>query len=333
MGAYRFGRRNKNASDNLKEMNTSRKEISVVIPVYNEEKGLDELFKRLTNSLSKVTDNYELLFINDASKDKTLEKCITFSKSDPHVKYISFSRNFGHQAAISAGIHNVNCDALVIIDGDMQDPPELIPEMYKKYKEGYNVVYAKRIARKGEKFHKKITASIFYRLLRRITSIDIPLDTGDFRLIDAKVISVLRTMPERTIFFRGQIAWIGFKQTFVEFERDPRRFGETGYSFGKMLKFASSGITGFSEAPLRLALWLGSVISCIATAMIVYLLISRFAFHHITSTWITVVTCVFFMGGIQLFTIGVIGEYLNRINNETRGRPSYIIAESNILNN
>jgi len=314
-------------------MNTTRKEISVVIPVYNEEKGLQELFKRLTSSLSQITDNYELLFVNDASKDQTLAQCIAFSKSDPHVKYIGFSRNFGHQAAISAGIHNVDCNALVIIDGDMQDPPELIPELYKKYKEGYNVVYAKRAARKGEKLYKKVAASIFYRFLKRITSVDIPLDTGDFRLIDAKVIDILRSMPERTIFLRGQIAWIGFKQTFVEFERDPRRHGEAGYTFGKLLKLASNGITGFSEAPLRLALWLGSVVSCIATAIILYLLIARFALHNHISTWITVVTCVFFMGGIQLFTIGVIGEYLNRINNETRARPLYVIAESNIVKN
>jgi dolichol-phosphate mannosyltransferase len=311
-------------------MNTTKKEISVVIPVYNEELGLRELFKRLTSSLSQITDDYELIFINDASKDQTLVICKEFSKSDAHVKYISFSRNFGHQAALSAGIHYVNCNALVIIDGDMQDPPELIPEMYKKYKEGYNVVYAKRAARKGEKFHKKITASIFYRLLRRITSIDIPLDTGDFRLIDSKVIGVLRTMPEKTIFLRGQIAWIGFKQTFVEFERDPRRHGATGYSFSKMLKFASNGITGFSEAPLRLALWLGSGVTSIATIIMLYLLVSRFALHQHISTWGTVVTCVFFMGGIQLFTIGVIGEYLSRINNETRARPLYVVAESNI---
>lgn len=310
-------------------MNITNKEISVVVPLYNEEKGLPELYKRLTDSLRQVTGNYELIFVNDGSKDNTLALLVDFSNTDKNVKYISFSRNFGHQVAICSGLDFAKGDAVVIIDGDLQDPPELIPELYKKYKEGYKVVYAKRKSRKGETFYKKTTATVFYRLLKNITSIDIPLDTGDFRLIDKKVVEQLRQMPEKSKFLRGQIAWLGFKQTSVEFERDARKYGNTDFTTPKMFRFALDGITGFSDFPLRLATWLGLVVSGIAFIIILYALYSKFMYAVVVSGWTSIIISTTFLGGIQLLTIGIIGEYIHRINTETRNRPLYIIEDSN----
>lgn len=310
-------------------MNSKIKEISVVIPIYNEDFGLPELYKRLTDSLRKITNNYELIFVNDGSKDNSLVQLIALAKTDRNVKYISFSRNFGHQVAISSGLDFATGNVVVIIDGDLQDPPELIPELYKKYKEGYKVVYAKRKSRKGETIFKKTTATIFYRLLKRITSIDIPLDTGDFRLIDKKVVEQLKVMPEKSKFLRGQIAWLGFKQTFVEFERDARKYGNTDFTTKKMFRFAMDGITGFSDFPLRLASWLGLIVSTFAFIVIVYALYTKFVLRGGISGWTSIVISTMFIGGIQLLTIGIIGEYINRINTETRNRPLYIIEESN----
>jgi len=305
-------------------------EISVVIPVFNEEKGLPELYTRLTTSLNLITDNYKLIFVDDGSKDNTLAYITGLSNVDKHVSYISFSRNFGHQVAISAGLDFAQGNTVVIIDGDMQDPPELIPDLYKKYKEGYNVVYAKRSARRGEKIYKKVAANIFYRTLRSITTVDIPLDTGDFRLIDRKIVNVLKKMPEKTKFFRGQIAWIGFKQTSVEFERDYRKYGEAGYTVSKLVKLAFDGITGFSEVPMRLALWMGFIISGGAFIILLFTIYYRFIMKDVFSGTTVLVICFMFIGGIQLLTIGIIGEYLNRINNETRNRPLYIIEDTNL---
>jgi glycosyltransferase involved in cell wall biosynthesis len=310
-------------------MNNNTREISVVIPVYNEEGGLPELYKRLTAALKQISNNYELIFVNDGSKDKTPELLVELSKNDKRVKYISFSRNFGHQVAISSGLDFAKGNAVVIIDGDLQDPPELIPELYKKYKEGFKVVYAKRKSRKGETLFKKATANIFYRLLKRITSIDIPLDTGDFRLIDKKVVEQLKVMPEKSKFLRGQIAWLGFKQTFVEFERDARKYGSTDFTTKKMFRFAMDGITGFSDFPLRLASWLGLIVSSFAFIVILYALYTKFILKGGISGWTSTIISAMFIGGIQLLTIGIIGEYINRINTETRNRPLYIIEDSN----
>jgi polyisoprenyl-phosphate glycosyltransferase len=310
-------------------MNTGNREISVVIPLFNEEAGLPELYKRLNASLLQITENYELIFVNDGSIDNTLVLLITMSKTDKHLKYISFSRNFGHQVAISSGLDFAKGKAVVIMDGDLQDPPELIPKLYEKYKEGYKVVYAKRKSRKGETLYKKTTATIFYRILKRITSIDIPLDTGDFRLIDKKVVDQLKGMPEKSKFLRGQIAWLGFKQTFVEFERDARKYGNTDFTTKKMFRFAMDGITGFSDFPLRLATWLGLIFSVVAFIIILYALYTKFVYSVIVSGWTSIIISTTFLGGIQLLTIGIIGEYINRINTETRNRPLYIIEDSN----
>jgi len=310
-------------------MNNTTSEISVIIPVYNEEAGVPELYKRLTAVLGEITDNYELIFVNDGSKDNTLAGLIGIANTDKHVKYISFSRNFGHQVAISSGLDFAKGNAIVIIDGDLQDPPELISDLYKKYKEGFKVVYAKRKSRKGETLYKKTTASLFYRLLKNITSIDIPLDTGDFRLIDKKVADQLKHMPEKSKFLRGQIAWLGFKQTSVEFERDARKYGNSDFTTKKMFRFALDGITGFSDFPLRLATWLGLIVSTFAFIVIIYALYSKFMYAVVVSGWTSVIVSTMFLGGIQLLTIGIIGEYINRINTETRNRPLYIIEDTN----
>ncbi len=306
--------------------------ISVVIPLYNEEESISELYERLSLSLSNISEHYEIIFVNDASRDTTLQKVKAIAGENDRVKYLSFSRNFGHQIALTAGLQHAKGDVVVIMDGDLQDPPELIASLYAKWKEGYKVVYAKRSNRQGESFLKKITAKFFYRLVRKISSIDIPLDTGDFRLIDKKVAHYLNAMPETNKFIRGQISWIGFNQTFVEFERDKRKFGKTNYTWRKMIRFAIDGITAFSNAPLKLATILGFLVSGFAFLVIVYALFSLFVLHRVVTGWTSLIISSMFIGGIQLLTIGIIGEYISRITSDVRRRPLYIIDESNADN-
>lgn len=305
-------------------------EISVVVPVFNEEKGLEELFRRLASSVSSLSGNYELLFVDDGSRDSTFEKLSGLARNDKRVRFIRLSRNFGHQVAVTAGLDHCRGEAVVIIDGDLQDPPEIIPELYRKYKEGYKVVYARRIVRKGESYFKKVTARLFYRLLSHITSIEIPLDTGDFRLIDREVVNQLKKMPEKDKYLRGQIAWIGFRQTFVDFERDARKYGTTGYPLRKMIRFAIDGITAFSDFPLKLATMLGFIVSIIAVIIIIYALYSYFILERTITGWTLLIVSTMFIGGIQLITIGIIGEYVSRINHNVRNRPLYIVEETNI---
>jgi polyisoprenyl-phosphate glycosyltransferase len=304
--------------------------LSVVIPVMNEQQTIPELVQRLKASVEQITDRYELIFVNDGSSDGTLSAIRHLSESDERIRYISFSRNFGHQVAVSAGLDHAFGDAVVIIDGDLQDPPELIPELWAKYREGYQVVYARRSERKGESLFKKATASGFYRILNRITDIDIPLDTGDFRLIDRKIAQHLRSMPEPNKFLRGQIAWLGYRQTFVEFSRDPRKAGKTGYPLKKMLRFALDGITGFSNAPLKFVTNAGILVSLIAFLVILYALYSHLILHITISGWTSLIISMMFIGGIQLIAIGIIGEYISRINNTVRNRPLYIVEDTNI---
>jgi dolichol-phosphate mannosyltransferase len=244
------------------------------------------------------------------------------------VRIIDFSRNFGHQAAIFAGIENANCDAAIIIDGDLQDPPELIPQMIKKWEEGFEVVYGKRIKREGESMFKRLTAFIFYRFINMLSDIEIPKDVGDFRLIDKKVINVLKKQKEKNIFIRGLISWIGFKQTFVEYERDKRYAGNTKYPLIKMLNFAFDGITSFSTKPLRMSMLLGLICIIISIGLIIYTLIMKYAYPDMVITgWTSLFIAVIFFGGIQLFTIGVVGEYIGKVYRETKNRPLYIIRE------
>lgn len=316
-----------------KENTNGSVDISVVIPIFNEEQILPELHDRLLKTVSRITPHYELIFVNDGSKDNSLLVLQQLSELNENAYYINFSRNFGHQIAVTAGLDACNGNVVVIIDGDLQDPPELILELYTKYQEGYDVVYAKRISRKGESFFKKITAKAFYRTLNHITNIDIPLDTGDFRLINRKVVDYLRKMPEQNKFLRGQIAWLGFKQTQVTFNRDERKYGKTGYPLSKMFRFAMDGITSFSDKPLRLVTTLGMTISFVSFLIILYAVYSYFILHRTITGWTSLIISSMFIGGIQLLTTGIIGEYISRINKNVLDRPLYIIEDTNLRKN
>ncbi len=305
-------------------------EISVIIPTYNEEANVNMLHDRLSKVLEQITSDYEIIFVNDGSHDKTIVLIKELVIQFPQVKYIDFSRNFGHQVAVTAGLDKANGDAVVIIDADLQDPPELIIEMYKKLRAGYEVVYAKRKSRKGESLFKLWTAKLFYWLLSKITSISIPVDTGDFRIIDRKIVNVLRQMPEKNKYLRGQISWIGFNQTFVEYDREERVAGETGYSFRKMLQFAIDGITAFSDLPLKIVTYFGFLVSGITFLVMIYALYSRFMTTDYEPGWTSLIISVLFIGGVQMIAIGIIGEYLSRMNNNIRNRPLYIIKDSNL---
>lgn len=313
----------------MKELNNTI-DLSVIVPIYNEFEIIDELFLRLKQSVEKVTHNYEIIFINDGSKDASLLKLIKLSEDNDEIFYINFSRNFGHQIAVTAGLDFCKGEATVIIDGDLQDPPELIVDLYNKHKEGFDVVYAKRKKREGDSFFKKTTAKLFYRVLNGLTKIDIPLDTGDFRLISRKVVMYLREMPEQNKFIRGQIAWLGFKQTEVLFNRDARKHGDTGYTFGKMMQLALDGITGFSDKPLQFVTKLGFFISFVSFVTICYALYSHYVMNQTITGWTSLIVSSMFIGGIQLISIGIIGEYVNRINKNVRNRPLYIIEKTNL---
>ncbi len=301
--------------------------LSIIIPVYNEEKNIRLLHERLTIVLSTITDNYEILWVNDRSNDNTLDIIKELVLSHSRNRYISLSRNFGHQKSITAGIDKCKGKAAVIMDGDLQDPPELIPELWKKYIEGYKVVYAKRRVRKGESYFKKSTAAFFYRLMKKTSGVEIPLDTGDFRLINRTIIDHLKQMPEQDKFIRGQIAWIGYDQTFVLYDRQERLEGKTKFGFFKMLHFALDGITAFSNYPLRIVSLTGFAVSILAFIIILYALYSKFIKDEVISGWTSLIISVLFLGGIQLISIGIIGQYISRINSDVRKRPLYIIEE------
>ena len=307
-------------------------EISIVVPLYNEEKNIRLMHDRLVSSILKITSNFEIIYVNDGSNDNSFLELLKLSNEDERVKYINFSRNFGHQIAVTAGLDYSKGAAVVIIDGDLQDPPEVIPEMYALYKEGFEVVYGQRLIRKGESFLKKITAKYFYRILKKITNINIPVDTGDFRLIDRKIVNDLKNMPEQNKFLRGQIAWLGYRQTSIFFERDERKFGETGYPFSKMLKFALDGITGFSDVPLQFVTKTGIFISFISFLVILYAIFSHFILERTITGWTSLIISSMFIGGVQLISVGIIGEYISRIIKNVQNRPLYIVSETNVEN-
>lgn len=284
----------------------------------------------MVNAAASITPNYEVIFVNDGSRDRSLEKLKLASKANNQVHYISFSRNFGHQIAISAGMDKARGEAIVTIDGDLQDPPELIKEMYEQYLAGYKVVYAKRTKRKGETFFKLFTAKMFYRLMARLVSFEIPLDVGDFRLIGRDVLEYLKRMKEYDKYIRGQIAWLGFKSTYVMFERDERKFGTTNYPFKKMLRLAFNGITAFSDSPLKMATKLGFVVCIISFLILVYALYSYFVGKTAIPGWASTIISITFLGGVQLLSLGIIGEYISRIINNVRDRPLYVIDETTL---
>lgn len=307
-------------------------ELSIIIPIYNEELNIPHLYSRLKPVVDKFDIVYELVFVNDGSKDRSIELIKQLSLTDKTIKFIDFSRNFGHQIAVSAGIDLCQGNAIAIIDADLQDPPELIEVMYKKLKEGYENVYAKRKSRKDKNVLKKAAYKTFYRILARISQVDIPLDTGDFRIMSRKMAEVVKSMPERNKFLRGQIAWAGFKQTFVEYDRDERLAGEPGYTYKKLFKLAFDGITGFSELPLRIATYSGFIVFFISLLLICYSLYSYFFGDGTTPQgWTSLMIGVMFLGGIQLLSIGIIGEYISRIQSDTRKRPLYVVKDTNFM--
>ena len=306
-------------------------ELSVIIPIFNEEANIDELYQRLLTVLEPMAlpGGFELVFVNDGSRDQSLPLLLRLAARDERVRYIDFSRNFGHQVAVTAGLDRSRGEAVVIIDADLQDPPELIPLLCQKLHEGFEVVYAKRRSRQGDSAAKKLTARVFYRLLARITSVSIPVDTGDFRIISRKVVDGLRLMPEQNKFIRGQISWIGYRQTFIEYDRAGRGGGETGYTYRKMLRFALDGITAFSDLPLKAATVTGFVVSGVAFLVGLYTLYSRFITHDYEPGWPSLMVSVLFLGGVQLISVGIIGEYIARLSANVRQRPLYLISNTN----
>ena len=299
--------------------------LSVVVPMYFEQDVARECYRRLSTALAEY--RYELLFVNDGSTDGTLPILTELAAADPRVKIIDFSRNFGHQVAVTAGVDHARGDAVVIIDADLQDPPELIPKMVELWQQGWEVVYAKRVKRKGETAFKKFTASTYYRTLRALTDIDIPADTGDFRLIDRKVADAFRRMPERSRFIRGMVAWLGFRQYALEYERDERFAGETKYPLKKMLKLAANGILSFSTQPLQLVLQVGFLAIVVSFVLLVYAIVSK-AMGHTNGGWASLMVTVTFLGGVQLLSVGVLGQYLARMFEESKNRPLYVIRDT-----
>jgi len=302
--------------------------LSVVAPVFNEEAILHELYRRLTAVLDGAGLDWELVLVNDGSRDRSLEIMRELHTADARVKVVNFARNFGHQVAITAGTDYAQGQAVVIIDADLQDPPEVILDLLAKWREGYEVVYAVRSERKGETWFKEFTAKAFYRIIYKITDINIPMDTGDFRLMDRKVVEALKTMREKHRFMRGMSVWVGFRQTGVEYVRAERYAGETKYPLKKMLKFALDGITSFSYFPLQLATYIGFIVAAISVAGIVVTIVLRLTGSHAFYGQATTLVSVLFLGGVQLISLGIIGEYLGRIYDEAKGRPLYIVHDA-----
>ena len=301
---------------------------SLIIPIYNEEETIRELYRRVSAVMDSLDDSVELILINDGSGDRSLKLMRELQERDARVCYISFARNFGHQAAVTAGLNFARGQVIVVLDADLQDPPELIPKMIESWQAGYHVVYAQRTKRKKESWFKRLTAYVFYRLLRRLADVDIPADTGDFCLMDRQVVDVLNSMPERNRYIRGLRAWIGFRQTAVKFERDPRFAGEVKYTFKKSLALAINSLVSFSKIPLRISTYLGLFSALIALLMALLVLYWRLQQPDSPVTGLaTILIAVFFLGSVQLISIGILGEYIGRIYEEVKGRPAYTIAE------
>jgi glycosyltransferase involved in cell wall biosynthesis len=300
---------------------------SIVVPVYNEIESLDELHTRLVAVLDSLGSPWEILLVDDGSTDGSTEKILGLAGGDDRVKAIIFARNFGHQIAITAGLDHSRGNAVIIIDADLQDPPEVIPELAEKWKEGYEVVYGVRSEREGESWFKKLTASLFYRMIYRITDVSIPLDSGDFRLLDRQAVDTLNTMRERHRFPRGMAAWIGFRQVGIPYRRAARFAGTTKYPFRKMLRLALDAITGFSYFPLQLATYLGFICAGVSAIAIPVVIVMRLTGSQAFLGQATTLIAVLFLGGVQLISLGILGEYIGRLYDESKGRPLYILRE------
>lgn len=301
---------------------------SFIVPIYNEEEVIPELYSRITAIMEKLDDTSELVLINDGSRDRSLEMLQQLQQQDPRVCYLSLARNFGHQIAVTAGLAFARGKAIVILDADLQDPPELIPDMIKLWNEGYQVVYASRAQRYQESLFKRLTAYVFYRVLKSLADVDIPTDTGDFCLMDRQVVDILNQMPERNRYIRGLRSWVGFKQTAIYFDRDPRFAGKVKYTFRKSFSLALNGLVSFSKSPLRLSTYLGLIASLVAIFMALIVIYWRIYEPKSPLTGYTIVaSSIFFLGSVQLFCIGILGEYIGRIYDEVKCRPLYTLAE------
>lgn len=300
---------------------------SVVIPVFNEEAVVEVAYTRLKRVMEKTDGSYELIFVNDGSWDRTSGLLERICARDPMVKLIDFSRNFGHQIAITAGMDYAQGEAIVVIDADLQDPPEVIPLMIEKWKDGYDVIYGRRVEREGETLLKKVTAKLFYRFLRRMTEVEMPVDTGDFRLIDRKVCNALRECGERNRYVRGLISWLGFSQTAVEYKREKRFAGSTKYPLRKMIRFALDAITGFSHQPLKLASGIGILFSIACFLYLPIVLYLKLFTERAVPGWSSILAVNLFCHGVVLITLGIIGEYIGRIYDEAKARPLYIVRK------
>jgi glycosyltransferase involved in cell wall biosynthesis len=301
--------------------------ISIVAPNFNEINIVPEFYRRVRDTMEALGEPWELLLVDDGSTDGTTEKIRELAREDPHVRPVIFARNFGHQIAITAGMDYSRGQAVIVMDADLQDPPEVIPEMIAKWREGYEVVYAVRTEREGESWFKLFTAKLFYRLIYRITDVDIPLDAGDFRLMDRKALDVLNQMRERHRFMRGMSVWVGFRQTGLPYKRAARYAGETKYPLKKMIRFASDAITGFSYFPLQLATYLGFIAAGLSILAIPVVIIARLAGSQTFLGQASTLIAVLFLGGVQLISLGILGEYIGRLYDEARGRPLYIVRE------
>lgn len=306
------------------------KKISVVVPMYYEEEVALECYKRLEGVLSNL-ENYEneIIFVNDGSKDKTLEILSNIASENKNVKVISFARNFGHQAAVTAGLKYVTGDAILIIDADLQDPPELLPEMLKLWEEGNEVIYGQRKTREGESAFKLFTAKMFYQTLNALSDVEIPKNTGDFRLVDRKVVDTINSLPEHNKFLRGLFSWVGYKQYAFEYERKERFAGKTKYPLKKMIKLAADGIIGFSTKPLKILGGLGIISIIISFIILIYSILSfAFEWNNLAPGWTSIMVSITFFAGVQLLSIWVLSEYIGRIYDETKNRPQYVIDKT-----
>lgn len=306
------------------------KKLSIVIPMYYEEEVVDECYNRLDKVLNELKDyDYEIIFVNDGSKDKTLELLTAIAEKNKKVKIVSFSRNFGHQAAVTAGLQYVTGDVVLIIDADLQDPPELIPDMLKLWEDGNEVIYGERKSREGESVFKLFTASMFYKTLNALSDVEIPKNTGDFRLVDRKVVDTINAMPEHNKFLRGLFSWVGYKQYAFKYERKERFAGETKYPLKKMLKLAGDGIIGFSTKPLKMLGGLGILSIFISFIVLVYAILSFiFGWGNLTAGWTSLMVAITFFAGVQLLALWILSEYIGRIYDESKKRPQYIVDKT-----
>lgn len=312
--------------------NEHRITISIVVPMYNESENVFAFYEKVVNVLEKLCLPFEIVCVNDGSKDNTLELLLMLREKDPRIIVIDFSRNFGKEIALSAGIDFASGEAIIPIDADLQDPPELIPELVSKWREGYDVVYATRTQREGETFLKKFTSHVFYRIIRLLTRFDIPKDTGDFRLMDKRVVKSLKRLREQHRFMKGLFSWVGFKQISVPYQREPRFAGKTKWNYWKLWNFALEGITSFSYAPLQFATYFGLIVALFSFIYGTFLLIKTLFYGNPVPGYPSLMVVILFLGGVQLLTIGIIGEYIGRTYNESKRRPLYIVREAYVNN-